>query len=220
MQEQQQWRRDYGSRVDAARRKFEGWRLIAAGVWASALVVGGFTVWQATVVNIRPFVSVSDPQGRVALGIQPSELSDIPLVVQRRFAQDFIFALREIPSDDALVLAQLVRLKAFTPPNSEARSNANDAENINSPQARIVLSDERMREIKIERIELQEPGVWLIVWNETSRSKSSGQRISRFRYQGILRVVVNPPMSPEDLVHNPAALGVEDFDVVRLRDAG
>jgi type IV secretory pathway TrbF-like protein len=219
MDRQQEWRRDYGSKVDAARRRFELWRLIAAGVWASALIVGGLTVWQATVVNIRPFVSVSDPQGRVALGVQPSELDDITTLVQWRFAQDFIFALREIPSDDVLVLAQLMRLKAFTPPNSQARTKANDSENIDNPQSRIVLSDERMREIKIDRVELQEPGAWLVVWTEIERSKASGQYISSFRYQGILRVVINPPVTAQDLVHNPAALGVKDFDVVRLRDA-
>lgn len=214
----QDWRHDYGSLAHQAQTRFAFWRRAALGVWTAAFLVGGLTVWQAVNVNVQPYVAISDPQGRVVLGKQPAVLSDVSFVIQRRFAQDFVAVLREIPNDDRLVIDHLAGLKALTAQGSLARGKAYQAENIDSATARVRLSDEQTREIKIERAEQQTEGRWLVVWEEINRSKVNGQVIGRDRYQAVLRVEVTKPQSFEDLARSPSSLAVFDYDILRLRE--
>lgn len=214
------WRNDYASRVNGERRRFMFWRNTGAGLWGAALVLGGLAVWQATVTNVTPYVSVADTQGRVILGVKPQEIGDVSHIIQRRFAQDFIVTLREIPQDDTILIQQLAQLKRVTLPGSSARQKAVTAELPTNQTARALMIESQTREIAIERVEQQEAGSWLVVWEEDVRSKGNGQRLSQTRYQGVLRLAMNAPQSADDLLFNPATLGVVDFDIIRLRGAG
>lgn len=214
------WRNDYASRVNAERRRFVFWRNLGTGLWAGAIILGGLSVWQAMVTNVTPYVSVADAQGRVVLGGKPQELNEVSKVVQRRFAQDFVVTLREIPQDDTILLQQLAQLKRTTLAGSPARQKAIAAELSTNETARSLLVETQTREVRLERVEEQEPGTWLVVWVEDLRSKGNGQPLSETRYQGVLRLRMNAPLSAEDLLFNPSALGVFDFDVIRLRGEG
>ncbi len=206
-----EWNDRYG---DLARGK-RNWQSVAMAMLAANLVLATALGWLATQSRITPYVVEVDALGQAQAFGPAEKLGPAEERLVRYQLSIYIRDLRTVLGDADAQRELLERAYLFT--RGEAVGVLNQHFLDSNP---FELARSERRKVKVESLlplskSNWSESSWQLQWTETRYGLAGGER-GRVRYQAVLEVEQDPPITTETLLINPLGLYVTGISWTQL----
>jgi type IV secretion system protein VirB5 len=192
----------WDERIGTARLQAKNWRLGFFGVLLLSSGLAAGLVWQSVRGTVVPWVVEVDKLGQVmATGPASSDYRPTDPVIARDLAE-FIWDVRSIPSDPAVVRRNWLRAYAFVTERGHAA-----LDNYARSDDPFTKVGREQVEVDVESMVRASDSSFQVIWRE--RHIRDGAIAETERWRAFLSVEINPPTDPTRFKVNPLGIWVD-----------
>lgn len=195
----------WDDRIGSARVQARNWRLMAFGMLALSMAMGGGVLWQSQQSRVVPYVVEVDRWGE-ARAVSPADAKFRPTDPQLAWTlARFIEDVRTVSLDAVLMRRQWLRAYDFV--TDRGAEFLGDYARRANPFAHI---GEQTASIEVTSVTRASDHSFEVKWTETSFDH--GARTAVAHWTAFVTIAIKPPASADTLKRNPLGVYVDGVD--------